>query len=124
MNRAAPDATVGGYEKWIERLALPDPGDRHVAAAAIESGAESIVTFNVKHFPRPVLNIYGIEAEHPDVFVSRLLTFNEAGVCAAVKRQRENLDNPPKSVEGYLDTLSKQGLPNVASVLGRFADQI
>jgi len=31
------EALVEGYEQRIETLALPDPDDRHVLAAAIES---------------------------------------------------------------------------------------
>jgi hypothetical protein len=124
MNRAVPDATVEGYERWIEQVGLPDPQDRHVVAAAIEGGVESIVTFNVKHFPKSVLSTYGIEAEQPDSFVGRLLSFDEAAVCAAVKRQRENLGNPRTSVEHFLSTLDKQGLKSVAFVLRQLGDWI
>lgn len=35
MNRHAPEALVTGYERLIKRLSLPDPGDRHVLAAAV-----------------------------------------------------------------------------------------
>src|SRR5271165_1577901 len=38
MRRVLPDADVRGYEPRIAGLALPDPDDRHVLAAAIESG--------------------------------------------------------------------------------------
>jgi hypothetical protein len=38
MNTALPDAVVTGYEHLIEDLTLPDPGDRHVLAAAIHAG--------------------------------------------------------------------------------------
>src|SRR5262245_55545176 len=48
MQRAIPDSTVTGYEHLIEGLTLPDPDDRHVLAAAIRAGAQSIVTFNLK----------------------------------------------------------------------------
>ena len=51
MNRAVPDSLVTGYEFLIESLELPDSNDRHVLAAAIRSGAQAIVTFNLKDFP-------------------------------------------------------------------------
>ncbi|GAP39055.1 hypothetical protein ISF6_0768 [Piscinibacter sakaiensis] len=38
-----------------ENLRLPDPGDRHVLAAAIRCGASAIVTFNEKDFPAEAL---------------------------------------------------------------------
>lgn len=37
-------AMVDGWEGLVDRLELPDPGDRHVLAAAIAGGARTIVT--------------------------------------------------------------------------------
>jgi predicted nucleic acid-binding protein len=51
MDLAVPDALVTGHETLIESLALPDPDDRHVLAAAVRCGASVIVTFNEKDFP-------------------------------------------------------------------------
>jgi hypothetical protein len=51
MKRVLPEADIRGYEHRIASLVLPDPSDRHVLAAAIEAGAETILTFNVRHFP-------------------------------------------------------------------------
>ena len=45
MRRALPDALVTGYAAHISGLSLPDPGDRHVLAAAITaSNWPSLVT--------------------------------------------------------------------------------
>ncbi|WP_439951459.1 PIN domain-containing protein, partial [Piscinibacter sakaiensis] len=55
MDRAIPDALVTGHEAMAENLRLPDPGDRHVLAAAIRCGASAIVTFNEKDFPAEAL---------------------------------------------------------------------
>lgn len=52
MNDAIADVLVSDYEPLIEILDLPDPGDRHVLAAAIKSSAQVIVTENLKHFPQ------------------------------------------------------------------------
>ncbi len=62
-----------GYEDLIGTLRLPDPDDRHVLAAAIVSGAEIIVTRNLRDFPAGELDRYGIAAQHPDVFVRGLI---------------------------------------------------
>jgi predicted nucleic acid-binding protein len=56
--------------------ALPDPDDRHVLAAAIHSGAQEIITFNMRNFPQETLGSYSVQAVHPDVFVEHLLDLN------------------------------------------------
>jgi hypothetical protein len=65
MNVAIPDAIVTGYEPQVDRLDLPDLDDRHVLAAAIRSGATSIVTANLADFPRDVLARYGMSRSPP-----------------------------------------------------------
>lgn len=72
MNLAIPDGIVTDYEDRIKPLALPDPDDRHVLAAAIHADAEVIVTFNLKDFPAVALAGYSIEAMHPDEFLASL----------------------------------------------------
>ena len=51
MDGNFPDAVVTGYEAIAARLDLPDPGDRHVLAAAIREQADVIVTGNLRDFP-------------------------------------------------------------------------
>lgn len=69
MNTNVRDALVIGYGSRIPTLELPDLSDRHVLAAAIQSRADFIVTFNLKDFPTSVLANYGVEAIHPDEFI-------------------------------------------------------
>ena len=66
MTRAIPDCMIDGYQELVDGLALPDPDDRHVLAAAIRAGAQAIVTFNLKDSPTSSRSKYGIEALHPD----------------------------------------------------------
>lgn len=110
MNSHILDSVVKDFEDLISSLELPDPGDRHVLAAAIRGRADVIVTFNLKDFPASVLSHYSIEAQHPDVFVQRLLDINEALVCATIRQQRLDLKKPPKPVEDVLNTFEEQGL--------------
>jgi predicted nucleic acid-binding protein len=72
MDAHVRDAKVTGYESLIDTLALPDPDDRHVLAAAILCGADAIVTFNLRDFPEELLKPYGIDALHPDEFLTIL----------------------------------------------------
>lgn len=47
MNAHVRHCLVTGYEELIPALALPDPDDRHVVAAAVRAGATVIVTANL-----------------------------------------------------------------------------
>ena len=51
IDQAVLGARVRGYERWEQRLTLPDPNDRHVLAAALACAADVIVTFNIDDFP-------------------------------------------------------------------------
>ncbi len=118
------DCLVTGYEPLVGGLTLPDADDRHVLAAAIRCGADTIVTFNLKDFPVDALTPYGIEAQHPDEFLNCQLELAPSLVCSAAKKQRSSLKNPPLSVEEYLASLERQGLPQTVSSLREFADLI
>lgn len=109
MDLSVPDCLVAGYEGLVDNLNLPDPDDRHVLAAAIRCQAGVIVTYNLKDFPQAALASHGMEAQHPDDFVSHLHDLAPAAVCATVRGQREALKNPPRSVRELLDTLSFTG---------------
>lgn len=117
MDRAIPDGLVEGYEALVAGLALPDPDDRHVLAAAIRCGASVIVTFNERDFPTEMLAPYGIESQHPDEFVDNLLDLDAAAVVSAAQHQRAQLKNPPMDVDRYLDILLRQGLVQTTKVL-------
>jgi len=124
MDARFPCSLVQGYESIIPTLQLPDPDDRHVLAAAIYAKAESIVTLNLKHFPKSTLLPYGIEALSPDEFVSRLIQENPIRVLETVEYHRSSLKNPPKTVDEYLTTLKKQGLPKTVAFLREHKDNI
>ena len=117
MNSAVLDSLVIGYETLIDTLHLPDQNDRHVLAAAIHAGASLIVTNNIRDFPDDILTPYGIKAVTPDEFLVRLIYENAEAVLATIKRQREQLKNPPKTVKEHLETLEKQGLTKTVAFL-------
>ncbi len=110
MNRTIRDVRVTGYEPLIDDLSLPDPDDRHVLAAAVKAGAQVIVTFNLKDFPVPALEPFGIEAKHPDDFVSETIDLAPGPVASAVSEQARSLKNPPTSLAILLNTLAERGL--------------
>ena len=110
MNDAVADCIVSGLESLIEGIQLPDPDDRHVLAAAIRSGAQAIITFNLSDFPEEKLAPYSIEAKHPDDFVIDTIDLAPALVPRVVSEQAAALKNPPRTPHDLLDTLRSQGL--------------
>lgn len=124
MDANVQDCLVTGYEFLIPALTLPDPDDAHVLAAAVHSGANIIVTFNLKDFPADVLAPHGVEAQHPDEFIMNLIGLNAPKVIQAVRSQRDSLRNPPKTADELLDILLKQQLPETVRLLRKFKDSL
>jgi hypothetical protein len=89
MNACVPDCLIEDYENLIEAVALPEPGDRHVLAAAIKGNCAAVITFNLRHFPASALEKYDIEAQHPDEFINHQFGLNHAGVVMAAQRWEE-----------------------------------
>jgi len=82
MARAFPEARVAGYAHLEARVGGVHAKDRHVAAAALASGATHIVTWNMRDFPAEALAPHGVEAADPDAFVSALLDWaGRRGTC-------------------------------------------
>lgn len=124
MDAHVPDCLVSGYEELVPTLTLSDPDDRHVLAAAIQGEASVIVTFNLAGFPAAVLSGFGIEAVHPDEFVSRLLAAHPVEVCEAIRRQRLSLKNPPKSADEFIAVIEQYQLPQTVAGLRQRTDLI
>ena len=117
MDAAVPQALVTGYEPLIAGLKLPDPGDRHVLAAAITGRADVIVTFNLKDFPEAALAPYEIEVLHPDEFLNHQRTLNEPLFLRCVKTIRGRLSRPKYTPEAYIHHLRNSKLQIVAAEL-------
>ncbi|MFI4936894.1 MAG: putative toxin-antitoxin system toxin component, PIN family [Candidatus Berkiellales bacterium] len=124
MDSYVRDCLVKGYETLIEKITLPDQNDRHVLAAAIHSSASVIVTYNLKDFPSNETLKYGIEAQHPDEFISKFLEYASGIIRGAIKRLRSTLKNPPIVAEKYLEILAGQSLPKTVSKLREFISLI
>lgn len=124
MERALPAAEVRGYEHRAGGLALPDPNDRHVLAAALEVGAEAIITFNLRDFPAKSLKPHGIEAVHPDQLAMTLLDERPDAVLGVMRRHRTSLRKPPKSPEEYLQILRRARLEETAQMVAKSADRL
>lgn len=124
MDNAIEGAKVHGFEPLIEALTLPDPDDRHVLAAAIHSGSDGIVTYNLRDFPAETARQYEIEILHPDDFLAQQFGLDAAAVVLAAQRCRARLKNPALSARDYLDVLRRQSLPLIVAELSAFVDLI
>ena len=113
------DLLIFDYESLIDGLALPDPDDRHVLAAAIQGGIPVILTFNLRDFPAAVLAVHGVVAMHPDTFLAACVAEAPDGVLAVVQKQADGLKNPPTTLGQMLDRLADQGLVNTVAAIRR-----
>ena len=125
MDGAVLDCLVTGYARRIADLTLPDPGDRHVLAAAIESASEVIITKNLADFPQDYLGQFGIAAKHPDEFVLLLLKEEPDRVVRAMRDQRAAYRNPALTAEEFVGALERCELAETAKLLrGLYLDQL
>jgi predicted nucleic acid-binding protein len=107
-----PEARVQGYEK-LAALMTNDPKDRHVAAVAVRSNAQVIVTSNLKDFPASSLSEWDIEARHPDEFLMDLYALDPETVASRLRDQAATIG---RSLPDLLNTL-RLGVPNFAAMI-------
>jgi len=79
-----------------------EPKDRHVLAAAVECGAQVIVTSNVRDFPPESLSEWDIEAQDPDQFLLSLFERYPAEIIAKLRDQASTID---RTLPRLLNTL-------------------
>jgi predicted nucleic acid-binding protein len=116
MRRAFPRSLVTGWEAHEQDTQLPDPNDRHVVAAAIRGGADTIVTANLQDFPAADLPP-GLTAVHPDTFLCEQADLDPATVLQVIREQSAQTRNPHLTPEHVVAALEQAGLP-------RFADKM
>lgn len=98
-------ALVDDFEHLIPNMTC-DAKDRHVLAAAIRGGADTVVTFNLKDFPPASVADHGVEVVHPDTFLTRLLAERPGDAIAALRRGTADLRNPTQTLEELLASLT------------------
>jgi predicted nucleic acid-binding protein len=105
LSRAFPDALISGFEALIPHLTC-DEKDRHVLAAAIQAGAQTIVTFNLKDFPLDSIIPHGIRVQHPDGFLVDLHNRIPDTFPRIIVEQAADLKAPPRPPEWILTKLA------------------
>ncbi|WP_424950935.1 PIN domain-containing protein [Deinococcus sp.] len=103
--------------------ALPDPDDQHVLDAALSAGAEVLLTFNLKDFPREALPSH-LQTVHPDDFLVACLEQQQGCVLTALQELRADLKKPPFSASELLAALERAELPAFALKLREHMGQL
>jgi hypothetical protein len=93
-----------------------DPKDRHVLAAAVKAGAQTIVTTNLRHFPAPTLSPFEIEALSPDDFLCDLYDLAPQEIEQILVEQAAGLRNPPMSIDSVIAEIAKTA-PTFVAIL-------
>jgi len=115
MQSAFPEACVRVLPSWMEAVPkIPDSGDRHVVAAAMQANARAIVTFNLRHFPQQILQPLGISVFSPDEFLVSLFHRNPLRMLEILDAQASQIRQTRTTV---LDRL-KTGLPEFVALVG------
>ena len=110
MAIAFPDALVSGEEDTITHIKLPDPDDHHVISAALLGRCDLIITANTSDFPPEVLAPLGLEAQHPDKFLTNHLSLEKNITLETVKEHIKALQRPSMNFDEYLACLVGAGL--------------
>lgn len=110
-----PEATVQAHEHLIDSMPN-DPKDRHVLAVAVVSGAQAIITANLRDFPATALEPFDIEPRSPDAFLTDLFDLAPAVLTQIVIDQAAACKAPPVTPERILANLAVQA--------PRFAEQV
>ncbi len=98
-------AMVDDFEHLVNEMTC-DTKDRHVLAAAVAGGADTLVTFNLKDFPEESTARHGIDVVHPDSFLTQLLVEDTERVLAALDGAAGRLRRPPLTTRDFLAALS------------------
>jgi hypothetical protein len=116
LRAAWPAAEVPPDPDLEDSLALPDPDDRHVLAAAITGGAAVLMTLNRADFPTRTLGRHGILLRAPDGFLFELAAegIDMAAVAARVQARAEAASGREQPLRALL---RRAGLPRLGKAL-------
>lgn len=108
MEAAVPGASVTGHRRLIPSVSMPDPDDRHVVAAAIEAGAEAIVSAD-RHFRDSDLQSHGLVVWRPNAFLMGLYRADPETTVASMAKARLNLRRSTPAPADFIALLRRGG---------------
>jgi hypothetical protein len=114
LQRHFPDSWVTGFEPLVRKM-TNDEKDRHVLAAAVRAGAQTIVTFNKRHFPPTSTSRWAVKAVGPATFLEELYLEAPMLVTERIQQQATNLE---RSLTAQLKVLAK-AVPSFVEIVRR-----
>lgn len=108
------DSWVEGCDAFIPAM-TNHPKDRHVLAAAVVCGAQTIVTFNLKDFPADALAPWNVEAQSPDGFLVHQFHLDPETVVSVVAQQAAQHGGWER-----LMSIHSRAVPEFVSLLNRY----
>ncbi len=112
-----PQAMVAVNTETEARLALPDPDDVHVLAAAVDCGADELLTLNSRDFPTNALAAEGILRRHPDEFLLEAFHAEPARTRSIVSDVLSRAGRHGIDVSSPRALLKRARLPRLAKAL-------
>lgn len=117
LRAAWPGAEVAVTADTAARLHLPDPDDVHVLAAAVDGGANALLTLNLRDFPTRALAAEGILRRDPDGYLAEALAERPEAVREVVAGVLARAG--AAGVEGTARAVLKRArLPRLGKALG------
>lgn len=98
-------------------LDLPDAADRHVVAAAVAAEADTLLTLNLRDFPRRALAPHGIRAVAPDALLMEIWLAHPACIEAAVEDVRAETERISGRGQPVRALLKRARLPRLGKAL-------
>jgi predicted nucleic acid-binding protein len=116
MRQHFPDAEVSPPDALIAAM-TNHPKDRHVLAAAVHAQCDFLVTDNVKDFPVPSCEPFGLAVVTADEFLSDVHKQESDAVLEVVGRLALALRKPAMTVNDVVAALARARLPQFAAIL-------
>lgn len=120
IEEAFPEAEIAEDPALVTGLSLPDPDDRHVFAAAIQTKAALIVTNNLKDVPQEALGAHQIEPISADSFIADCIDLAGPEAIAVLRNLRERFIRPEIDVEAFLRLVEERGLSQTATIIQEY----
>jgi hypothetical protein len=111
------DISRAEYESLIDKMPGRDPDDHVHAAAAASRAPVTLLTNNIRDFPRIALGKLGVTVQTPDEFLLELLAPQPGDLIDVVREMATSRHNPAMTIAEMLEVLGRAGVPRFAELV-------